>query len=94
VVEDLGLASLGLGDQVLVKDFENILADAFELRFDLLAVLGDDGNVLLGALGVFLLLNGGDYAPRSTTGADNVLVSNGEKVALIDGKFASKLQWD
>ena len=92
VVEDLGLASLSLGDERLVQNIENILANTLQLVFDLLAVVTDDGDVLLGALGFLLLLDGGDDTPGSTAGANDVLVSNGEKVTLIDGKFASNLK--
>lgn len=63
MVEDLGLARLGLGDERLVQDIENILADALELLLDLLAVFADGLDVLLRALGFFLLLDGGDDAP-------------------------------
>lgn len=63
VVENLGLARLGLGDERLVQDIEYILADALELLLDLLAVLADGLDVLLRALGLFLLLDGGDDAP-------------------------------
>ena len=92
VVEDLGLASLSLGDERLVQNIENILANTLQLVFDLLAVVTDDGDVLLGALGFLLLLDGGDDTPGSTAGTNDVLVSNGEKVTLIDGKFASNLK--
>lgn len=91
VVEDLGLASLSLGNKRLVQNIENILANTLQLVFDLLAVVTDDGDVLLGALGFLLLLDGGDDTPGSTAGSNDVLVSNGEKVTLIDGKFASNL---
>ena len=91
VVEDLGLASLGLGDEGLIENIEDILADLLELGLDLLAVVTDDRDVLLRALGLLLLLNGGDNTPRGTAGTDHVLVSNGEKVTLIDGKLASNL---
>ena len=92
VVEDLGLASLSLGDERLVQNIENILANTLQLVFDLLAVVTDDGDVLFGALGFLLLLDGGDDTPGSTAGTNDVLVSNGEKVTLIDGKFASNLK--
>lgn len=77
VVEHLGLASLGLGDQGLVKDVQDILADLLQLSLDLLAVITDDGDVLLRALGLLLLLDGGDDAPGGTAGTNNVLVSDG-----------------
>lgn len=93
VVEHLGLASLSLGDQRLVQNVENILADTLELVLDLLTVVLDDGNVLLRALGFLLLLNGGDDAPGGTAGTNDVLVGNRQQVTLIDSKFASDL-WD
>lgn len=91
VVEDLGLASLGLGNEGLVQNVEDIPADALEFLLDLQAVVTDDANVLLRTLGLLLLFDGGDDTPRGTAGADNVLVRNGQKVTLIDGKFASNL---
>ena len=57
MVEDLGLARLGLGDERVIKHIEHILADLLELRFNLLSVVADGANMLLGALGLFLLLN-------------------------------------
>lgn len=47
VIEDLGLARLGLGDEGVVEHVENILADLLELLLDLLSVLADGANVLL-----------------------------------------------
>jgi hypothetical protein len=91
MVEDLGLSRLGLGDEGLIKDVKNILADLLKLGLDLLAVLADGSDVLVGALGLLLLLDGGDDAPRSSAGADNVLVGNREKVALIDAQFTTEL---
>lgn len=91
MVKDLGLASGGIGDEALVKNVEDVLADLLELSLDLLAVVLDGGDVLVGALGLLLLLNGGDDAPRGTAGADNVLVGNGEQVALVDGELAAEL---
>jgi hypothetical protein len=63
VVEDLGLAGFGLGDEGVVQDIEDILADLLELGLDLLAVFTDGSNVLLGALGLLLLLDRGNDAP-------------------------------
>jgi hypothetical protein len=63
VVEDLGLAGFGLGDEGVVQDIEDILADLLELGLDLLAVFTDGANVLLGALGLLLLLDRGNDAP-------------------------------
>ena len=92
VVEDLALARLGLGDQALVEHIEHILADALQLLLDLLAVLADDANVLVGTLGLLFLLNAGDDAPRGAARADHVLVGHGEKVALVDCELAADLQ--
>jgi hypothetical protein len=92
VVEDLALASLGLGDEALVEDGEDILADLLELELDLLAVLADDADVLVGALGLLLLLDAGDDAPGSTAGADDVLVGDGKEVALVDCELTADLE--
>jgi hypothetical protein len=91
VVEDLALASLCLGDEALVKDVEDILADLLELKLDLLAVLADDADVLVSALGLLLLLDAGDDAPRGTAGSDDVLVGDGKKVALVNCELAANL---
>jgi hypothetical protein len=91
VVEDLGLAGLGLRDQGVVQDIEDILADLLELGLDLLAVVADGGDVLVGALGLLLLLNGRDDAPGSTSGADHVLVGHGQEVSLVNGELAAQL---
>jgi hypothetical protein len=91
VVEDLALARLGLGDQGVVKDVENILADLLELGLDLLAVVADDVNVLVGTLLLLLLLDRGDDAPRGTSGTDDVLVGDREEVTLVNGEFTTDL---
>jgi hypothetical protein len=91
VVEDLALARLGLGDQGVVKDVENILADLLELGLNLLAVVADDGNVLVGTLLLLLLLDRGDDAPRGTSGTDDVLVGDREEVTLVNGKLTTDL---
>ena len=57
VVEDLGLAGFGLGDQRVIEDVENILADILELGLDLLTIIADGLDVLVGALGFLLLLD-------------------------------------
>lgn len=92
VVEDLGLASLSLGDQGLVQNVQHILADLLQLGLDLLTVVADDADVLLGALGLLLLLDGGDDTPRGTAGTDDVLVRDGQQVALVDGELAANLE--
>ena len=92
MIENLGFAGLSLGDQGLIQHIKNILADALKFSFDLLTILADDRNILLRALGFFLLFDRRDYTPGSTTGSDNVLVGNREKVALVDSKFTANLQ--
>jgi hypothetical protein len=91
VVEDLGLAGLGLGDERVVEDVEDILADLLKLGLDLLAVVADGADVLLRALGLLLLLDRGDDAPRRASGTDNVLVGDGQKVALVNGELTGDL---
>ena len=91
VVEDLGLARLGLGDERVVEDVEDILADLLKLGLDLLAVVADGADVLLRALGLLLLLDGRNDAPRRASGADNVLVGDRQKVALVNGELTGDL---
>jgi hypothetical protein len=50
--------------------------------------------VLVGALGLLLLLDAGDDAPRGTAGADDVLVGDGKKVALVNCELAANLDGD
>lgn len=87
MVEDLRLAALGRGDQVLVENLEDIIADLSELRLDLLTVLLNEGDLGLVALGLFFLLNRGDDSPGSTAGTDDVLVGDGQEIALLNGKL-------
>ena len=82
MVENLGLSSLGLWNQRLVKDIKNILADLLELGLDLLAVVTDSRDVLLSSLRLLLLLAGGDDAPGSAAGSDDILVCDREEVYL------------
>ena len=91
MVEDLALAGLGLGDEAVIEDIEHVLADLLKLGLDLLTVVADDADVLVRALGLLLLLDARDDAPGGTTRADHVLVGDGEKVALVDGKLAADL---
>ena len=92
MVEDLALASLCLWDEALVKNVEDILADLLKLGLDLLTVLADDTDVLVRALGLLLLLDARDDAPGCTACANDVLVGDREKVALVNGEFAADLE--
>ena len=91
VIEDLGLAGLGFRNQALVEHVKDILTDRLKLLLDLLTVLADGSNVLVGTFGFLLLLDGRDDAPGCTPSADNVLVRNREQVTLINGQFTSQL---
>lgn len=57
MVEDLALASLGLGDEAVVENVKDILANLLKLGLDLLAVVADDADVLVRSLGLLLLLD-------------------------------------
>jgi hypothetical protein len=57
VIEDLGLSRLGLGDQRFIQNIKNILADFLKFSLDLLAVITNGRNMLVGALRLFLLLD-------------------------------------
>ena len=87
VEEYLGLLGGGVGDEGLLDDAEDVVADVDELGLDLGLVVLDDGHLV----GVALLLDGGDDAPRRTAGTDDVLVGDGEKVALLNGELLGLL---
>jgi hypothetical protein len=91
VIEDLGLARLGLWDERLIQDIEHILANFLEFGLNLLAIVTNGANMLVRALRFLLLLDGRDDAPRSTSGSDHVLVSNREQVSFVDSEFSTKL---
>ena len=91
MVEDLGFARLSLGNEGVVKDVKDILADVLEFGLDLLTIIADGGDVLISSLGLLLLLDGGDYTPGCTSSSNNVLVGHRQKVAFIDGQLATKL---
>jgi hypothetical protein len=67
------------------------LADFLEFGLNLLAVVTDSRNMLIGTLGLLLLLDRRDYAPGSTSSTNNVLISNRQKVSLVNGKFSAQL---
>ena len=84
MVEDLRFTAVSRGNQVLVENLEDVIADLGEFSFDLLAVLLDEGDLGLVALGLFFLFNGGDDSPRRTAGTDDVLVGNREEIPLLN----------
>lgn len=91
MVEYLGLSRLRLWNQRLIKDIKDITTNLLQLGLDLLTIFTDLSNVLFGALGLLLLLDARDDSPRCTPSTDDVLVSNRQEIALVDGKFTAKL---
>lgn len=87
MVENLGFTRLGRWDEVLVQDIQDIIADLGKFGLDLLSVLLDEANLRRVALGLLLLLDRGDDSPRSTSGTDDILVSDRQEIALFDGKI-------
>ena len=87
VVEDLRLAALGGLDEVLIENLEDVIADLGKLGLDLLAVLLNQSDLGLVALGLLLLLDRGDDSPGSTAGTDDVLVSDGQEIPLLNGEL-------
>ena len=87
VVEDLGLARLSGLDEVLIENLEDVIADLGKLGLDLLAVLLDESDLGLVALRLLLLLDRGDDSPRGTAGTNDVLVGDGQEIALLNGEF-------
>jgi hypothetical protein len=85
VVEDLGLAAFSRGDQVAVQALEDVLADLGQLGLDLLAVLLDEADLGLVALGLLFLLDRGDDSPRCAAGTDDILIGDGQEISLLDG---------
>lgn len=91
VIEHLGLSGFGLWDERIVEDIEDVLADFLEFGLNLLTIVTDGRNVFVGALGLFLLLDGGNDAPGSTSSSDDILVGNGEEVSLVDSELSAQL---
>jgi len=55
VVEDTGLSTLSLGDQIVLEELDDLGADVAELLLDLLGVVSNEGDVLLVSLGLLLI---------------------------------------
>ena len=87
VVEDLGFATLGRFDQMLIENLQDIFADLGKLCFDLLTVFLDQANLRLIAFRLLLLLDGCNNSPRCTSCSDNVLIGDREEIALFNRKF-------
>jgi hypothetical protein len=72
---------------VAVQALQDVFADLGQLGLNLLAVLLDETDLGVVALGLLLLLNRGDDSPRGTAGTNDVLVRNGEQISLLDGEL-------
>ena len=91
MVKHLRLARLSLRDKRLVQDIKHILANAFKLGFDLLAIVTNGANVLIRSFRLLFLLNRGNYTPGSTSSPNDVLIRNRKEVPLIDSKLTPNL---
>mmetsp|Transcript_35137 Transcript_35137/g.52128 ORF Transcript_35137/g.52128 Transcript_35137/m.52128 type:complete len:280 (-) Transcript_35137:26-865(-) len=91
LVEDLGFTTSGLGDQVLVQETQDGVADVLQLLLDFGAVLPGKLGVVLVALALLLLLDAGDDPPGGTAAADRVLVGHGQQVTLLHGELVPRL---
>ena len=83
IVENLCLLGGGIGDEALLDDAEDVVADIAELVFDLDLVILDDGHFV----GVALLLDGGHHSPTCPSRSNDVLVGDREEISLLHGEF-------
>ena len=83
VVEDLAFFGGGVGDEFLLEDLEDISADVEQFLLDLLSVLSDNRD----SVALALLLDGRDHSPRSSSGADHVLVSDRKQVPFLNSEL-------
>ena len=76
---------------MVIENIENVVADVRKLLLDLATVVANALDVSLILLALLLLLNRGDDPPRGTASTDDVLVGDGEQVALLDGELDIEL---
>ena len=85
-VEDLVVDILASGNELLVEDVEDVVAGAGEFLLD----LSSESFDLLREFGVLLvlllLLERGEDSPGGTSGADDVLVGDGEEISLFNAQ--------
>lgn len=86
---DLGLARLSRGDEMVIEDLQDIVADVAQFSLDLLAVLLDLGNLRLVTFGLLLLLDRGNDPPRGATSTDNLFRAQGEQLRLYRAWLAT-----
>ena len=65
-VEDLGVAGGGRKDESGVEELEDSIANVGKIGLDLGSVVVDHGDVVLVAVALLLLLDGGDDGPRGS----------------------------
>jgi len=75
-VEDLSFGIGSLGDEAGVDEVEDFVAVFVELSLDLVLVASEEADIL-GSLLLFLLLDGGEGSPGSSSGADGIFEGNG-----------------
>ena len=65
-VEDLGVAGGGREDESSVEELEDSIANVGKIGLDLGFLVVDHGDVVLVAVALLLLLDGGDDGPRGS----------------------------
>ena len=82
-IKHLALIRVGVGDQLVLNDFQNVRANIFQLSLNL-ALVGLDKWQLVH---VALLLDGGNHSPAGAARSNDVLVGNGQKVSLFNAQL-------
>nr|GMC67511.1 hypothetical protein LR48_Vigan11g128000 [Ipomoea batatas] len=80
----------GGGNQILVEELENSGADGGELGLNLGSVVLNEDDMVVVLAALLFLLNRRNYPPSRPERADNVLVGNREKVALLHGELEGR----
>lgn len=87
VVENLRLARLRRGNQMFVKDFQDIFTDLGQLGLNLLTVLFDQSNLRFVAFRLLLLFNRSHDPPGCAPGPNDILVGHRKEISLFHGEF-------
>ena len=66
-VEDLGVVGGGREDESGIEELEDSIANVGKIGLDLGSIVVDHGDVVLVAVALLLLLDGGDDGPRNST---------------------------